>query len=219
MYSSTLPSTSALDGGGWSTPRLCRFTPTKDPVPIVQEAGWAPGPVWTVAENLAPHRDSIPGPPIPQRVTILTELSRPVTVSWQTITTVIRIPGHEMKEYGGSRSVAPLILVLRPYRYLQRGPRKNRLDWTPELAQAREDEAVPSVPKMARGKFAWQTAFSAVQIVISFARPASLYCDEYVCVCTHIHISDCTQTVYELPLLPNNTAVKHFYTNNSSVKR
>jgi hypothetical protein len=25
----------------------------QDPVPIVQEAGWAPGPVWTVAENLA----------------------------------------------------------------------------------------------------------------------------------------------------------------------
>jgi hypothetical protein len=30
------------------------FTPGKDPVPIVQEAGWAPGPVWTCAENLAP---------------------------------------------------------------------------------------------------------------------------------------------------------------------
>ena len=29
------------------------FTPWKDPVPIVQEAGWAPGPVWTGAENLA----------------------------------------------------------------------------------------------------------------------------------------------------------------------
>ena len=29
------------------------FTPWKDPVPIVREAGWAPGPVWTVAENLA----------------------------------------------------------------------------------------------------------------------------------------------------------------------
>jgi hypothetical protein len=26
----------------------------KDPVPVVQEAGWAPGPVWTVVENLAP---------------------------------------------------------------------------------------------------------------------------------------------------------------------
>jgi hypothetical protein len=31
------------------------FTPGKNPVPIVQEAGWAPpGPVWTGAENLAP---------------------------------------------------------------------------------------------------------------------------------------------------------------------
>ena len=28
------------------TPRPL-FTPGKDPVPIVQEAGWAPGPVWT----------------------------------------------------------------------------------------------------------------------------------------------------------------------------
>ena len=27
--------------------------PRKDPVPIVQEAGWDPGPVWTGAENLA----------------------------------------------------------------------------------------------------------------------------------------------------------------------
>jgi hypothetical protein len=35
------------------------------PVPIEQEAGWAPGPVWTGAENLAPHRDSIPGPSSP----------------------------------------------------------------------------------------------------------------------------------------------------------
>jgi hypothetical protein len=28
------------------------FTPGKDPVPIVQEAGWVPGPVWTGTENL-----------------------------------------------------------------------------------------------------------------------------------------------------------------------
>jgi len=27
----------------------------KDPTPIVQEAGWAPGPVWTGAENLTPN--------------------------------------------------------------------------------------------------------------------------------------------------------------------
>ena len=30
------------------------FTPGKDPVPIVQEAGLAPGPVWTGTEYLAP---------------------------------------------------------------------------------------------------------------------------------------------------------------------
>jgi hypothetical protein len=41
---------------GWvigSTPRL-HFTPGKDPVPILQEAGCAPGPGWTGAENLVP---------------------------------------------------------------------------------------------------------------------------------------------------------------------
>jgi len=45
--------TSGLDVGGCSTPRPGRFTPEKDPVHIVQKAGWAPGPVWTGAENLA----------------------------------------------------------------------------------------------------------------------------------------------------------------------
>jgi hypothetical protein len=38
-FSSTLSLTSALDGGGWSTPRQGRFTPGNDTVPIVQEAG------------------------------------------------------------------------------------------------------------------------------------------------------------------------------------
>jgi hypothetical protein len=40
---------------GWvvkATPRP--FYPRVRPVPIVQEVGWAPGPVWTGAENLAP---------------------------------------------------------------------------------------------------------------------------------------------------------------------
>ena len=31
------------------------YPPGKDPVPIVQEAGWAPGSVWTGAEYLASH--------------------------------------------------------------------------------------------------------------------------------------------------------------------
>ena len=42
MYNSALPSTSALDGGGLSTPRPGRFTPGKDSVPTVKDTGWAP---------------------------------------------------------------------------------------------------------------------------------------------------------------------------------
>ena len=52
MYSSTLSLPRHLDGGEWSTPRPGHFTPGKDPVPIVEEAGLTPGPVWTGAENL-----------------------------------------------------------------------------------------------------------------------------------------------------------------------
>ena len=49
---------------GWvvsSTPRP-HFTPEKNPVTILQEAGWAPGPVWTGGKS-RPHRDSIQGRP------------------------------------------------------------------------------------------------------------------------------------------------------------
>jgi len=45
---------------GWvvsSTPRP-HFTPGKDPVPILEEAGWNLGPVWTDGKS-HPHRDSI----------------------------------------------------------------------------------------------------------------------------------------------------------------
>jgi hypothetical protein len=45
-HSSTLSLTSALDRGGWSTPRPGRFTPGKEP------AGWPSEPVWTGTENL-----------------------------------------------------------------------------------------------------------------------------------------------------------------------
>ena len=43
-------------------PRLL-FTPGKNLVPIVQEAGWAPGPVWTRVENLALTRIRSPDRP------------------------------------------------------------------------------------------------------------------------------------------------------------
>ena len=75
MYSSTLSLTSAQDGGGWSTPRPGRFTPGKDPVRIVQEAGWAPGPVWTGEENLV--HTGIRSPDCPGGSELLYRLSYP----------------------------------------------------------------------------------------------------------------------------------------------
>ena len=58
----------------------------------------------------------------------------------------------------------------------------------------------------------WHASFTAVPIFFLFPLP---YQRLYMVKSMHVytHISDCTQTVYELPLLPNNTAVKHFYTN------
>jgi hypothetical protein len=57
-----------LDHGirrGWGVSVILQplFTPRKNPAPIVQEAGWAPGPVWTGAENLAPSRIRSPDRP------------------------------------------------------------------------------------------------------------------------------------------------------------
>ena len=65
---------------GWwvvsSTPRP-HFTPGKDPVPTLQEARWAPGPVWTGGKS-RPHRDSIPDHP--SRSQALYRLSYPAHI-------------------------------------------------------------------------------------------------------------------------------------------
>ena len=65
---------------------------------------------------------------------------------------------------------------------------------------------------------------------LSFTRPACLYIVNNICVCVcvcvciyiyiyiYIYISDCVETAHALQLLPNNTIVKHFYTNRSGVK-
>ena len=74
-YSFTLSLTSALNLGG-------RFTHGNDPVPIVKEAWWAPRAVQRGSENIAPHRDSIPGLFSPQRVAIPTELFWPTGVQF-----------------------------------------------------------------------------------------------------------------------------------------
>jgi len=49
------------------------FTPGKDPVPIVQETGWTPGPVWTGGKISSPPEFD-PGQSSPYSVVIPTEL-------------------------------------------------------------------------------------------------------------------------------------------------
>jgi hypothetical protein len=64
-YSSYSFTTSELDGGEWSASRPGRALPPEKgpPVPILQEAGWAPEPVWTKKleeKSFAPAGDRTP---------------------------------------------------------------------------------------------------------------------------------------------------------------
>ena len=53
----------------------------KDPVPILQKAGWAPGPVWRGAENLAPAGIQFQDRPARSAVAIPTALRNVLAVS------------------------------------------------------------------------------------------------------------------------------------------
>jgi hypothetical protein len=88
-----------LEGGGWSAPRSSRFTPGKGPVPIVQEAGWAPGQVWTCAKNLAPT--GIRSPDRPARSQSLYQLSYRAHISDGLCNTVTQrnTEQHTLKIY------------------------------------------------------------------------------------------------------------------------
>ena len=62
------------------------FTPGKDPVPILQEAGWAPGLVWTGGKS-RPHRDSIPDCPAhSQLLYLLSYLAHRIIKYWYNYT-------------------------------------------------------------------------------------------------------------------------------------
>jgi hypothetical protein len=59
-----------------STPRP-HFTPGKNPLPILQVADWAPGPVWTSEENFVPNGIRSPVRPALSLVAMPTELHGP----------------------------------------------------------------------------------------------------------------------------------------------
>ena len=107
-------------GGGWSAPRPGRFTPGKDPVPVVQEAGWASETVWTGAENFAPIGIRSPGRPA--RSESLHQLSYPVSLLDFSIILVLwlalclpscawwRIPSDEMQSLDNAKTLKSFLL-------------------------------------------------------------------------------------------------------------
>ena len=75
--------TAALEGSEWSAARPGRTLPTgKTRYPFLQEAGWAPGPVWTGGKSL-PQRDSIPDRRARSSVAIPTELPGPTIFAYK----------------------------------------------------------------------------------------------------------------------------------------
>ena len=72
--------------------------PGKDPVPILQGAGWAPGPVWMGGKSRT-HRDSILDCPARSSVAVTTDLPGPLpTLStieiYQTVFGIKRVDEH-----------------------------------------------------------------------------------------------------------------------------
>ena len=89
------------------------FTPRKDPVPIVQEAGWDPGPVWSGAENLAPTRIRSPDRPASSQSLIgLNYTAHAVTYNYMLLTSAR--PVH-LPLYFGFRGDLPLQRGCSPF--------------------------------------------------------------------------------------------------------
>jgi hypothetical protein len=96
--------TSALDGVGGQRQSPAAFTSGKDAVPIVQEAGWASGPVWTGAENLAPT--GIRSPDRPARSESLSRpLTQPVAAQLSCDTESTRLFFKPVKHFKNSQQI------------------------------------------------------------------------------------------------------------------
>jgi hypothetical protein len=73
-------------------------------------------------------------------------------------------------------------------------------------------------PKLYEERFPWHAAFTAnlISLFLLLNQRLCILKNIYICVC--VCVSGCLQSVYEFPLLLNNTASKHFYTNRSIAK-
>ena len=93
------------------------LTPKKDPVPIVQEAGWTPGPVWTGAENLVPT--GIRSPDRPARSQSLYRLRYPA----HRVTIVLRkiLTTQVILDYLNMRVQSHLLLAQVHYLHMSQG--------------------------------------------------------------------------------------------------
>jgi len=84
-------------------------TPGKYAVPILHDAEWAPGPVWTGAENLAPA--GIRSQDRPARSQSLYRLSYPAHCVNVKVKICVKFTIQQaMKTQTGSRGVVPLFL-------------------------------------------------------------------------------------------------------------
>jgi len=65
------------------------------------------------------------------------------------------------------------------------------------------------VPKTARGKFPWYVTLTAVSLFVFLARPASLYCEEYVYMYTYLTAYRLHASYHYYQII---IRMKHFYT-------
>jgi len=63
-----------------------------------------------------------------------------------------------------------------------------------------------------------QAAFTAVPFLLFLIPDQCLNTAKNIYIYIYTHTPDCVQTVYELPSLPNNTALIYFYTSRSGGK-
>jgi hypothetical protein len=89
------------------------FTPRKDPVPIVQEAGWTPGPVWTGAENLAPTGIRTSNRQARSAVGILTALPGPKNHSGAVHTRILKVLHHDKADFAASAMLQAKVCTIQ----------------------------------------------------------------------------------------------------------